>query len=36
MNAQTFTCNFTDCGLILEDPVSLSCGMNLCKKHLVR
>ena len=34
MNAQTFTCNFTDCGLILEDPVSLSCGMNLCKKHL--
>ena len=34
MNAQTFTCNFTDWGLILEDPVSLSCGMNLCKKHL--
>jgi WD40 repeat protein len=34
MDAEAYTCNFVDCGLILEDPISLSCGNNLCKRHL--
>ena len=31
---KTYICNFIDCGLMLKDPVTLSCGNNLCKKHL--
>ena len=34
MDCRPFRCNFVDCGLILEDPITLSCGNNLCLKHL--
>jgi WD40 repeat protein len=34
MNSKTLICNFVDCGLILEDPITLLCGNNLCKHHL--
>ena len=27
-------CQFEDCGLILENPVKLLCGNNVCREHL--
>ena len=27
-------CQFEDCGLILENPVRLLCGNNVCREHL--
>ena len=34
MNSEVLICKFKDCGLIYENPVSLSCGNSLCKQHL--
>jgi hypothetical protein len=34
MNFTTSKCQYEDCGLILENPVTLLCGNNLCLKHL--
>ena len=34
MNSEGFVCEYKDCKLILECPVTLSCGNSLCQKHL--
>ena len=34
MDSNALICRHEDCGLILEEPVTLLCGNNLCKHHL--
>jgi len=35
MNFNELKCQYEDCGLILENPVTLLCGHTLCKQHLL-
>ena len=34
MNSEALVCEYNECKLILENPVTLSCGSSLCQKHL--
>ena len=34
MDLTELKCQYEDCGLILEKPVTLLCGKTLCKEHL--
>ena len=34
MNYNSIKCQFDDCGLILENPIRLVCGNNICYNHL--
>jgi WD40 repeat protein len=35
-NEKGFICEFKDCKLILEYPVTLPCGFTLCREHLIK
>ena len=34
MNFEDLVCQYDDCKLIIENPVTLPCGNSLCKEHL--
>jgi WD40 repeat protein len=34
MSSEGLICEYKDCCLILENPITLSCGFTLCQKHL--
>ncbi len=34
MDCEDLICEYDCCKLILENPVTLVCGNNLCKEHL--
>ena len=36
MDSSAFICEYENCKLIFEDPVTLPCGNTLCKHHLAK
>ena len=34
MEVKAFVCEYNNCNLIYENPVSLACGNTLCNEHL--
>ena len=34
MELEALVCNYEDCNLIYENPVTLPCGKSICKQHL--